>query len=125
MKCLFAFLSLIFIFSPLTLAQTPPETRIVCKDTAIPEGYFVVGETESKDCANQAWIVQKRRTPKMTNDGVLGNLNKVPTQGIESPEGNGAFRVYNSKRRLYFLGVVGAANPNANKFLDSFKLVDR
>ncbi len=266
MKRLFAFSAFIFILSSVALAQSPPETKVICKDSPVPEGYVIVGETPSKDCSREAWLVQRRRTPKLTNDGVVGSLNRssgsrvgsevsgmdspldklfgataaasttdtaksvkpattaqwkkifppkdefsvmVPSTpeyydgakvgapldlymsavgndryllmsmkapnvmdesqqrqaldgfsagfmnsmkrrqdmadntkltfdrdlnimglvgkqfSVESPEGKGAFRVYVSKQRLYFLGVIGASTSDVYKFLDSFKLVSR
>ncbi len=256
MKRLFAFSAVILGLSAVAFAQTPSDTKVICKDSPLPEGYIIVGDTQSKECSKQAWIV-KRRTPKMTNDGVVGSLNRSPIQSVESPldkllssnispagndlkpakpgtsqwkkifppkdefsvmlpatpehydgakqgapvdiymsavgnerymlmsmkapnemddaqrqlalagfskgfmssmerqqsamdtarltfdkdinmmglvgkqfsiesaEGKGAFRVYVSKQRLYFLGAVGASNSDTYKFLDSFKLLAR
>lgn len=85
MKRLFAFTALVFILAPVVSAQISSESKVVCKDSPVPEGYVIVGETQVKECTKQAWVVQKRRTPKMTNDGVVGNLNRTQIQGMESP----------------------------------------
>ena len=85
MKRLFAFAVLFTALSAIAFAQTPSETKTICKDAPVPEGYVIIGETPAKECAKHAWIVQRRRTPRMTNDGVSGSLNRAPIPAMESP----------------------------------------
>jgi hypothetical protein len=44
-------------------SQTITDTQTICKGTPIPEGYSIIGETDSKRCANQAWIIRKKYNP--------------------------------------------------------------
>jgi hypothetical protein len=85
MNRLFAFSAFIFVLSTVAYGQTTSETKVICKGVPLPPGFSIVGDTQSKECPNQAWIIQRRRTPKMTNDGVVGSLNRAPKQDIESP----------------------------------------
>jgi hypothetical protein len=54
-----------FVFSlPLFIkGQTITDTQTLCKGTPIPTGYTIVGETDSKSCPNQAWIIKKKYNP--------------------------------------------------------------
>lgn len=85
MKRLFAFSTFILIFSSIAFGQSSAETRTICKESPVPEGYSIVGETQVKECAKSAWIVQRRRTPKLTNDGAVGSLNRATVAGMGSP----------------------------------------
>jgi hypothetical protein len=84
MKRLFAFCAIILFSTSVVFGQSTSETKTICKDSPIPEGYSIVGETQVKECPKSAWIVQRRRTPKMTNDGVVGSLNKPTAAGMDS-----------------------------------------
>jgi hypothetical protein len=43
--------------------QTITDTQTLCKGTPIPTGYSIIGETDSKNCPNQAWIIRKKYNP--------------------------------------------------------------
>jgi len=43
-----------------SLTEIPAGSTTICKGVAIPEGYVISGETTSKNCPNNAWIVKRR-----------------------------------------------------------------
>ncbi len=83
-------LSLSFIAN----SQTITDTQTICKGSPIPADYSIVGETDSKNCANQAWIIrkkfnpskdgkamEKKPAPKMAQGGESVNSNSVDKEG--------------------------------------------
>ena len=64
MKKILAIAALTLVLSVLSIAQTAPATKTICKGDAIPAGYATVGETQSSDCPNGAWVVKQRVTSK-------------------------------------------------------------
>ena len=65
MNKIIATLALTLTLSVLSSAQTAATTRTVCKGDAIPEGYTTVGEAQSSDCPNGAWVIKQRGAPRL------------------------------------------------------------
>jgi len=61
MKKIIAIVALTFTLSVLSSAQTTT-TKTLCKGDPVPEGYTTVGETQSGDCPNGAWVIKQRGT---------------------------------------------------------------
>ena len=64
MKKIIAIAALTLTLSVVSSAQTVATTKTVCKGDAIPEGYTTVGETQSSDCPDGAWVIKQRGTSK-------------------------------------------------------------
>jgi hypothetical protein len=63
MNRILALCALILALPFLVKGQTITDTQTICKGTPIPTGYSIIGETDSKNCPNQAWIVRKKFNP--------------------------------------------------------------
>ena len=60
--------SLMLLLTVLCISQTTTNTKTICKGDAIPEGYTIIGEAEASECANKAWVIKRRATPKLRMD---------------------------------------------------------
>jgi hypothetical protein len=64
MKKIIASVALTLTLAVLSNAQTAGTTKTICKGDPVPEGYTTVGETQSSECANGAWVVKQRASSK-------------------------------------------------------------
>jgi hypothetical protein len=66
MKNTIAIVALTLTVSALASSQTAKGTQTICKGEAIPQGYTIIGESESPNCPNNAWVIKQKGTPKLT-----------------------------------------------------------
>ena len=83
MKKFIATAALTFALSILTSAQTAATTKTICKGDPLPEGYTTVGEGQSGDCPNGAWVIKQRLTQKPRLEQ---SVDRAP-QTAENPTG--------------------------------------
>jgi hypothetical protein len=63
-------------------AQNSGTTKTICKNEPLPSGYTIVGEAESSDCPNKAWVIRKR-TPKLVLDQGGQPGVRVPEEDVQ------------------------------------------
>jgi hypothetical protein len=89
MKKIIAIVALTLTLSVLSSAQTAATTKTICKGDAIPEGYTTVGEAQSSDCPNGAWVIKQRATPKLRLEQ---SADRSPRMAEENSTGVGRSR---------------------------------
>jgi hypothetical protein len=80
MKKIISIVVITLAVSVLSSSQTTNGTQTVCKGGAIPEGYTIIGESESPNCPNKAWVIKQRGTPKLTMQEPLRNTAAPPPE---------------------------------------------
>ena len=61
------------LFSATVLGQDG--SQVVCKGSAVPDGYVISGETVSDSCPGGAWIIRKKRRPQNSLDSFALNTS--------------------------------------------------
>ena len=88
MNKIIATLALTLTLSVLSSAQTAATTRTVCKGDAIPEGYTTVGEAQSSDCPNGAWVIKQRGAPKLKLEQSADRPPQTPEENASAVAGS-------------------------------------
>ena len=91
MKKIIRTAALTLTLSILACAQTAATTKTICKGDAIPEGYTTVGEAQSGDCPNGAWVIKQRGVQKPKLEQSVDRSPRMAEESSSSVRRTGSF----------------------------------